>query len=90
MPKRVTYVLRLETLERDLERMLAAMPLVAKNHSLEATLPKRENTHEGHFNPDELRESSPNGIRKALAYLAQDYACLDYDPPNPEGPFVKS
>ena len=81
--RKVNYVLRLETLEADLEHMLRAMPLVAKNATLLPELPPRKNTREGNFDSTELRAASPGGIRKAMAYLKQDYACLGYPPADP-------
>ena len=79
--KKVDDVLHLETLETDLARMLAATPLAADNRTLAPALPPRMNAREGNFDTSTLRASSPDGIRKALRYLQQDYACLGYAEP---------
>jgi len=78
----IDRVLRLERLEEDLALLLRDFPLLdPHNHTLSASLPSRANTVEGNFDTLTLLRTSPRGIRNALAYLRQDYACLGYEAP---------
>ena len=92
----VTRILRLEKIETDLAEFLnethlaGTNPSGAKRRGAKSSVPltlqgylsvPKKNAMEGGFDPRTLRMSSPMGIRKALRYLAQDYACLGYPIP---------
>lgn len=77
--REIDYILRVESLQTDLDAMLAEVHLNVS----ETTLPKL-NTHEGNFDLNSLVSQAPEAIKKILHHLRQDYACLEYPTPAPQ------
>ena len=82
-PHRIDLVLRLETLEHDMHVLVSHLPVVFKVKSLEPPVKNaKEISHaSGALSPETLMRKAPNAIKKALAYLEHDYACLGYELP---------
>ena len=80
-PQPINFVLHVETLEADLNRLRRYLPVV-----LPPGPPTHENAAEGsalpgYLKPEDYIKGAPSAIFRVVKYLNQDYVCLQYPLP---------
>jgi hypothetical protein len=83
-PLEISYVLHLELLDEELEKLRKHMPII-----LPKVLPSKRNTiddriseNTGAVRPEVFKEQAPESIKAIINYLRHDYTCLNYPIPS--------